>query len=170
MEKSHWQFVKLNKVTNKWNNIKIPRCIPSPWCHKTWTFLLASDCPFHFRKRHSSRVKTLRLMQYWWKQDWTILLTSVNNVGSKTLFSPVKGPVEQRARRFLPCTDFHLCGFDQQQYSKTIEQFNMKGSRGIIDVRGGSNVHRGAGMRTPHSAVHHPLEKSSTTLHFLLFD
>ena len=81
-------------------------------------------------------------------------------MGSKTLFSPV----EQRARRFLPCTDFHLCGFDQQQYSKTIEQFNMKGSRGIIDVRGGSNVHRGAGMRTPHSAVYHPLEKSSTTL------
>ena len=30
----------------------------------------------------------------------TILLTSVNNVGSKTLFNPVK----QRARRFLPCT------------------------------------------------------------------
>jgi hypothetical protein len=27
------------------------------------------------------------------------LLTTVNNVGSKTLFNPV----EQRARRFLPC-------------------------------------------------------------------
>jgi hypothetical protein len=39
----------------------------------------------------------------------------------------------------------------------------MKGSRGIIDARGGSIVHGGAGMRTPHSAVYHPLEKSSTT-------
>ena len=29
----------------------------------------------------------------------TILLTSVNNVGSKTLFNPI----EQWARRFLPC-------------------------------------------------------------------
>jgi hypothetical protein len=74
----------------------------------------------------TTRVKTLRLMQYWWKQDWTMfcchivhscqqywtmllhpiqaqhycsmLLTSVNNVGSKTLFNP--------ARRFLPCILF----------------------------------------------------------------
>jgi hypothetical protein len=33
------------------------------------------------------------------QQYCAILLTSVNNVGSKTLFNPVK----QRARRFLPC-------------------------------------------------------------------
>jgi hypothetical protein len=33
------------------------------------------------------------------QQHCSILLTSVNNVGSKTLFSPV----EQWARRFLPC-------------------------------------------------------------------
>jgi hypothetical protein len=34
------------------------------------------------------------------QQHCPILLTSVNNVDSKTLFSPV----EQRARRFLPCS------------------------------------------------------------------
>jgi hypothetical protein len=34
----------------------------------------------------------------------TILLTSVNNVGSKSLFNPV----EQRARRFLPCSVGYL--------------------------------------------------------------
>jgi hypothetical protein len=36
------------------------------------------------------------------QQHCSILLTSVNNVGSKTLFSPV----EQRARHFLPCRLF----------------------------------------------------------------
>jgi hypothetical protein len=34
------------------------------------------------------------------QQHCSMLLTSVNNVGSKTLFSPV----EQQARRFLPCS------------------------------------------------------------------
>jgi hypothetical protein len=34
------------------------------------------------------------------QQYCSILLTSVNNVGSKTLLNPV----EQRALRFLPCT------------------------------------------------------------------
>jgi hypothetical protein len=34
----------------------------------------------------------------------SILLTSVNNVGSKTLFNPV----EQQARRFLPCRLFYF--------------------------------------------------------------
>jgi hypothetical protein len=33
------------------------------------------------------------------QQYCSILLTTVKNVGSKTLFNPV----EQRARRFLPC-------------------------------------------------------------------
>jgi hypothetical protein len=47
-------FFMLNKVTNMWNNIQVPRCIPSLWRHKTWTFLLASDCLFNFRKRHST--------------------------------------------------------------------------------------------------------------------
>ena len=38
------------------------------------------------------------------QQHCSILLTSVNNVGSKTLFSPV----EQRARRFLPCSVHYM--------------------------------------------------------------
>ena len=36
------------------------------------------------------------------QQYCSILLTSVNNVGSKTLFNPV----EQRVRRFLPCSEW----------------------------------------------------------------
>jgi hypothetical protein len=65
--------------------------------------------------------------QYWTVllQDWTILLhpiqaqqycsillTSVNNVGSKTLFNPV----EQRARRFLPCTVTVTCQWLHQHH------------------------------------------------------
>jgi hypothetical protein len=78
-------------------------------------------------EKYYTRLKTFRLLQYdemrieqrfaahivhscqqYWtillhpiqaKQYCSILLTSVNNVGSKTLFSPV----EQRARRFFPC-------------------------------------------------------------------
>jgi hypothetical protein len=37
------------------------------------------------------------------QQHCSILLTSVINVGSKTLFSPV----EQRARRYLPCSELY---------------------------------------------------------------
>jgi hypothetical protein len=72
-----------------------------------------------------TQLKTIRLLQYWWKQDWTMLcgphclqlstillhpiqgqeycsmlLTSVNNVGRTTLFNPVK----QQAHNFYACT------------------------------------------------------------------
>jgi hypothetical protein len=45
-----------------------------------------------------TRFRLNNIVQYCW-----ILLTSVNNVGSKTLFNPV----EQRAQRFLPCMSWH---------------------------------------------------------------
>jgi hypothetical protein len=77
--------------------------------------------------------KTIRLLQYWWKQDWTMLCcpycsqlsTILNNIvtpdsGSTILFNIVDNceqrgqqnilfnPVEQQARRFLPCTESHI--------------------------------------------------------------
>jgi hypothetical protein len=51
---------------------------------------------------NNSQYWTILLHPIQAQQYCSTLLTSVNNVGSKTLFNPV----EQRARRFLPCTWF----------------------------------------------------------------
>jgi hypothetical protein len=52
------------------------------------------------------------------QQYCSIVLTSVNNVGGKTLFNPVEQlacaqTIEQRARRFLPCSRNRTCGPEQ---------------------------------------------------------
>ena len=49
---------------------------------------------------HCSQLSTILLHPIRAQQYCSILLTSVNNVGSKTLFNPVK----QRAQRFYACT------------------------------------------------------------------
>jgi hypothetical protein len=65
--------------------------------------------PIH-KKVFCTRLKTIRLLQYWWKQDWTILLHPIQHCwqvwtmwgqhrGSTTLFNPVK----QRAHNFYAC-------------------------------------------------------------------
>jgi hypothetical protein len=79
------------------------------YCWQLWTTWAAKHCSVLLST--CTHVKTLRLMQYWWKQDWTMfccphcswLSTTLNNIvtpdsGSTILFNIVD-KCEQRGQQ-----------------------------------------------------------------------
>ena len=67
-----------------------------------WSLLLMFFCP------HCSQLsyETILLSLSWVLQCWTFLLTTVRNLGSKTLFNPVRKSLLQQVVRLLLCKEY----------------------------------------------------------------